>query len=219
MHIRYFTIAGGNQTALIEDCDPSSRLDLARSLLATVEQVGFTESGDTPTLIMMGGELCINALLAFASIQTLETGTIRIDTQLVTYSKTKNAATIIIPLPYTRIDTTILFDTIGYLITDNTEPIAKTFFQEQAIQHHLPAFGVIQRQPDSSIAPHVYVRDTNSLITETSCGSGSVAFSIVTGITPVIQPTQQTIAIHEHTVGMYTISAEVFEYYPSVLVY
>jgi hypothetical protein len=217
MHIRYFTIAGGNQTALIlgAPSPANTRLDLARTLLTTVEQVGFIETETPiPTLTMMGGELCINALLAFVYRLEPDAGAVCIHTQLVHYQKTAVEVTVTIPLPYTRIDNTILFDTIGYLVTRSDTPFPKTFYQEQAEQHHLPAFGSIQNQQDGSILPLVYVRDTNSLITETACGSGSVAFSIITGITTVIQPTHKAIAITEESTGMYRITAEVAEYYP-----
>ena len=68
MIVKKFLIAGGNSTALVYDCPVADRDKTSKKLLKSVEQVGFVSTEATlPKMIMMGGELCINATLAFAS--------------------------------------------------------------------------------------------------------------------------------------------------------
>ena len=68
MIVKKFLIAGGNSTSLVYDCFIVDRNKISKKLLKEVEQVGFVSTKATlPKLTMMGGELCINATLAFAS--------------------------------------------------------------------------------------------------------------------------------------------------------
>ena len=61
------------------------------------------------------------------------------------------------------------------------------------------AVGVVwtTRQEDGSLSirPVVWVRDVDNFFYEQSCGSGSIAFSKVTGLSDIIQPTGQIISV------------------------
>ena len=58
------------------------------------------------------------------------------------------------------------------------------------------AVGVVwveQRNSTTTIHPVVWVKSVNSFFYESSCGSGTIAASAITGSSNIIQPTGQTI--------------------------
>ena len=80
---------------------------------------------------------------------------------------------------------------------------------ELATKYKLPAFGVISYTTDQmKISPVVYVVETDTLVIETSCGSGSIAISILTGTTDIIQPTGEIIKV-ERNGDIFSIEATV----------
>ncbi len=129
---------------------------------------------------MMGNELCVNALLAFE------------------YSKSqKNRKTTIdIPLKYKKIRNIILLEGIGYILINKkfVGKVPKKFVSKLAKKYNLPAFGAIIYEKNK-ITPYVYVKEVDSFVKETSCGSGSIAFSIISGKSKIIQPTGKEINI------------------------
>lgn len=128
---------------------------------------------------MMGGELCINARLAFVSTQTTK----------------KSKTTIKIPLKYKKQDNIILFKGIGFIcLKKSGRSINKKYLKELAKKYKLPAFGAILYKKNK-IAPYVYVKKVDSFIKETACGSGSIAFSLFSGYKNITQPTGKTINI------------------------
>ena len=194
MIVKKFLIAGGNSTALIYGCPVADRDKTSKKLLKDVEQVGFVSTKATlPKLTMMGGELCINATLAFAS--TLDGST-----------------TIQIPFKFKQDENVILLDGIGFILYDTKEKseIKKSELSDLSKKYKLPAFGGIIYKKNK-IIPYVYVAGVNSFVKETACGSGSVAFSIFSGINSVVQPTEKIISIKKNA-EFFDITAKVTSY-------
>jgi histidine racemase len=209
MNTQIFKVAGGNLTALVPS-HKTKNLHIAKDLLKKVEQVGFIVPAQIPTLSMMGNELCINATLAFAS--SLEKKgkliTSGINT-LVSYSNSKKKTTIKILIPFKKKKNVILFEGIGFAFFNKKEKqkCTKKEIKSLCSEYKLHAFsGIIYEE--SSIVPFVYVKKTDSFVQETSCGSGSIAFSIYSGIHEVTQPTQEKIYV-ERAGDLFSISAKV----------
>jgi histidine racemase len=191
--INKFTIAGGNTTVLIGgvSCSPS----LTKQYLKIAEQVGFTRLGTIPKLTMMGNELSVNGTIAFASTlkQTgfLQTSGIR---NLVWYKNTRSLTTIKIPINYRRLNNYIFLEGIGYLVSNEKISNLAQFLDQACTTNNFPAFGKIEYKYNK-LVPYVYVRKTQSLVKETACGSGSLAYFIINAASQIIQPTGQKIII------------------------
>ena len=197
MQVRKFLIANGNETALVYDCPKKERKKIAVKLLNEVEQVGFVSTKATlPKLEMMGGELCLNATLAFASTLNksgkLATSGLK---NPIPYSNNKTTS-IKIPFKSKQENNVVLLEGIGFILyskKDKTK-ITKNELAKLCEKYNLPAFGgIIYKR--NKIIPYVYVAGVNSFVKETACGSGSVAFSIFSGKEKVVQPTGKTISI------------------------
>jgi histidine racemase len=197
MQIRKFLIADGNETALVYDIPKKERKKKAIKLLKEVEQVGFVSTKATlPKLEMMGGELCLNATLAFAS-------TLKKSGKLATsglknpipYSNNKTTS-IKIPFKSKQENNVVLLEGIGFILYSKKDKanITKNELAKLCEKYNFPAFGGIIYEKNK-IVPYVYVAGVNSFVKETACGSGSVAFSIFSGNEKVIQPTGKTISI------------------------
>ncbi len=198
MNVRTFLAAGGNPTALIWDAPTTQRTELTKQYLAQAEQVGFIETQKIPTLTMMGGELCINGLLSLAS--TLEEKGVIVTpaiSEQIPYENKNNQTTILLKnFTYQINDKIILLSGIGFIIMKPSEVISKAELKAHAVKHNLPAFGAIYIQ-DDTITPHIFVEQTDTLITETACGSGSIATHLITGKNKIIQPTGEAICIEK----------------------
>lgn len=209
MRIRNFQIAGGNDTALVWGAEPEKIKDISKKLLNEVEQVGFIQTKKTgQTLYMMGGELCINAALAAAFAEGKE-GKISLGNTRAFFKAGDYEAEIALSLPYKRTEKVVIFEKIGYRLTYDEEPANKPMMRKLCRKYGLPAFGLIKIS-GSSINPVVYVRQTDSLVNETACGSGSIAAFILTGKTEIVQPTGQIINVNRKK-STFIISANVFE--------
>jgi histidine racemase len=208
-------VANGNPTALVYDCPIKDRVKLVNKLLKKVEQVGFiSKNSELPRMQMMGGELCINATLAFASTLKkkgiLKTSGVK---NPVEYINEKDQTTIKVPLEYEQKENIILFKGIGFVIFDKKEKskITKTEIKRYSQKFKLPAFGAIIYK-GNQIVPYVYVSSgVESFVKETACGSGSIAFSLFSGKNKVIQPTGKTILIKKGK--LVEIKAKVTEIY------
>ena len=201
-----FLIAGGNSTLLVEGASNVEKDQIIKNNLGLVEQIGFITRNDKPSLTMMGNELCINATIAFASLLydegiLLTSGT----PNVVRYTNTREITSISLELPYKQENKTILFEGIGYIMLD--EKPTKEFLMSKCIDYNLPAFGGIVNKGDE-IAPFVYVHGTNSYMQETACGSGSIATSILTGLTKIFQPTKEPILVEQNNY-LFTVKAKV----------
>ena len=213
MIVKKFLIADGNSTALVYDCPVADRDKTAKKLLKEVEQVGFISTKATlPKLIMMGGELCINATLAFAStlnkIGKLTTSGLK---NPIPYSNKKDLTIIQIPFKFKQDKNIILLKGIGFILYDTKEKsdVTKSELSNLCKKYNLPAFGGIIYNKNK-IIPYVYVAGVNSFVKETACGSGSVAFNAFSGIKNVVQPTEKIISIKK--TKFFDISAKVTNY-------
>jgi len=213
MKIRKFLIAEGNATALVFDCPDSERINTSKNLLKSVEQVGFIEDTEPPELTMMGGELCINGTIALASTLQkagqLKTSGLQ---QVIDYENNGAVTTLNLTIPYKLEGDEVLFNGIGYIVSqDLIEKIpTKKELLLKCQSHNLPAYGYIQLR-DNKITPYIYVQSVDSLVEETACGSGSIAASIASGISEIIQPTGKSIIVKLDNDNRATISAVVQE--------
>lgn len=196
--INVYKIAGGNATSLVEGCLLAKRNVFAKSELRFVEQVGFIEEVKIPTMTMMGGELSINGSLAFAKHLGQKSGILKTSgsNQIVTFKSTAGltAGTFILQPKIIKDRQIVLFEGIGYICIENSTTPTRESLRVLASEFNLPAFGVAGFI-DNKLTPFVYVKDTDSLVAETACGSGSVALSIITGQETIIQPTGQNINV------------------------
>lgn len=207
MIIFILTIAGGNSTALVSRC--TSKRKTSIRLLKKVEQAGFvSKSRGLPNLVMMGGELCINATLAFAS-RLLRSGKLFTNgiKEPINYMNEKGKTTLQIPLIYKRKRNIILFDGIGFVFFNNKKKVSKLLLINLCKKYNLPAFGGIVYK-GNRITPYIYVKEINSFVKETACGSGSIAFSILSGFNEIIQPTGEMISVTKNK-EYFEISARV----------
>ncbi|MDR1866849.1 MAG: hypothetical protein LBQ77_01115 [Treponema sp.] len=166
-----------------------------------IEQVGFIHASGTH-LDMMGGEFCANAARSFGLLVAREraivgNGTVRITVSgsaapldVFVHSE-KNYAAVRIPGPKAK---TILtfdgaplpvyhFDGISHIIAPNISATSEHVLMIKAsfVQQQLPvpALGVLfYDEKRDFLEPAVMVFDTNSVVFESSCGSGSAAFGV-----------------------------------------
>ena len=181
-----FTIAGGNPTLLIEGVPYSPKF--AVKYLNEVEQVGFISRTGTPTLKMMGNELSINGTLAFASTLKPQGKLITsgLDS-LVNYTNESGFCTIRFPVNYRRQRNKVILRGIGYLISNVKIQNIKEYLNKMCNQYQCQAFGKIEYQ-NNIIKPFVYVKKTSSMVQETACGSGSLAYSVISDLKQITQP-------------------------------
>ncbi len=191
----------GNITAVVESpIVAEDRLRVSKAILdrGLAEQVGFaveSENDSIGRIQMMGGEFCGNAARAFGYLlakERKETGTVTVpveisgapETVAVTVDMEGHAAYAEMPLPLDCISVTVegkryplvRCPGIVHLVAEDTEPSED--FVAAALEALLPmqpeAAGVLFLRGET-MTPAVYVRSTDSLVWESSCGSGSTA--------------------------------------------
>ena len=190
----------GNVTLLVESpVPPESYRTVAGHLLAMPElhgeQVGFLtapQMGGEVRLEMMGGEFCGNAARCAGLWQARKRGrdgAVVVEmsgcSRLLTVEADGSEAWAEMPLPCSTEEirlggvnfTAVCFEGIVHLVGELSplppETVARLL--PKAVEHfHLPAAGVMFLHGDQMI-PAVYVRDTDTLIWERSCASGSTA--------------------------------------------
>jgi hypothetical protein len=188
-----------------------------------LEQVGFLDDEEVATrFTMMGGELCVNGLLAAATAMQTRSGVIIGSNNLrVTFSKSDWQTKISLSLTYRKEsladENVVLFDSIGYVV-DSRAPVMvglKETLKRKCEIWDVPAFGHVQAY-GNQIRPYVFVRNTDSLIAETACGSGSIAAYVSTDagdarlLVDIYQPTGKPIRIQRSNESCsFTISARV----------
>jgi diaminopimelate epimerase len=157
-------------------------------------------------LEMMGGEFCGNAARSFGLLVAQKTGLLgrrRVmiessgaDSPLPVQVDTETGrAEAEIPGPRSintlefegRILPVCVFDGITHVIAEDLEPARETFFAIKALYENAPArnaaprsdaFGVMfYNRTSGFMSPLVYVYGTDSLVFESSCGSGSAALA------------------------------------------
>ena len=137
---------------------------------------------------MMGGELSINGLLA-AAYMLNKSG------QINSLDFTVNIDTVTLTLPVSIViqvqKNIVRLQGIIYKVT-NSQPVSKIISQStkqllKTLAIGTKASGIIYYK-NKTITPLVYVPDTNTYVWENACGSGSLAYSLITGNRKVIQP-------------------------------
>lgn len=154
-----------------------------------IEQVVFFSENRIQT---MGNELCINGSLAGAFL--LQNKALQISGLDKPIEFTKSRKFISVKLPLNLIlsqkENIILMQGIVYLISNDQSIVNKMFLKKLAGEYNVPASGII-RFKSNKITPIVYVKNTNSLVWENACGSGSLAYSVYSGYFKIIQPSGQ----------------------------
>jgi len=214
MKIYKFLIAKGNPTALVKNCPLEKRIDFSRQLLKEVEQVGFiSEIDNYPRLEMMGNELCINATIAYASTLNLK-GMLFTSgfNEEIKYKNDLELTSIEIPKQYKKEGNIVLFKGIGYIFfpVEIEDTITKDCLKELAIAYDLPAFGGIFYKINQ-IHPSIFVRNLDSFVKESACGSGSLAYAIFSQQSDIVQPSGGVIHISQLN-QKFQISAKVEKY-------
>jgi diaminopimelate epimerase len=170
------------------------------------EQVGFVIPPKTPQglwrLEMMGGEFCGNAARSFGLLVArtlglsgnpqipIEISGIR-EPLLVNVHIEEGTAAVNIPKPIaqdrlefrSRVLLVYHFQGISHVIAPGFLPEKKLFFEIKALLETKmaspEALGVMFYDQDQALmTPAVYVYGTDSLVFESSCGSGSAAFGV-----------------------------------------
>lgn len=203
---------GGQITAIVCDNVRKEKYPkIARDLMnadKTIEQVGFIE-GDKlqPRFQMMGGELSINGTLAAAyfisqkyNISSFELKTsglnepVRVDT-------VENEVYALFPksIVISSTNKKVIFDGMSYIMKNENQTMSETSRWETILKKETvsnPASGVIFYN-ENKISPLIYVKATNTLVWENACGSGSLAFYLLSGVKNIIQPSKQIIYIND----------------------
>jgi hypothetical protein len=211
MKISICTIAGGNPTLIFRNAEAKRRRLLSKISLRIAEQSGFVDTGPecvNPSLTMMGGELSVNGTLAACSLFPDRN---RLDiygiSGSVSYSMSGSVCVASLPLQYKISAGCVLFETIGYTLVDPKKKITKQDMRILCNRFTLPAFGIL-RSVGNVMLPVVYVRETDSFVYETSCGSGSIALSLLTGKTDIRQTTGKYIRIEKFG-NTFSVRAEI----------
>lgn len=191
-----------------------------------IEQVGYlSDELRPPIFTMMGNELSVNGLLAAAKDLRFANGSIvGVGGLAVNFRDTPGQTSITLPLKHDiekrGNETVITFGAIGYIVsaTELTKENLRKRMQEECEARKLPAFGYIWSYLNL-IRPYVYVKETDSLVAETACGSGSVAAYIAAAMgglrapSDVVQPSGEAITVwlRDSVEQIFTISAGVTE--------
>ncbi len=199
MIMRKFLIAGGNSTLLCWGCPVGAQKRIVSTYLKKVEQVGFVSLSDDSyaRLTMMGNELCINATLALTSQLLQKNGYVFTSgiSGPIRYQQSGVRTKIIFPQKgFLKMKNIVLCPGIGFLFSNEKIKVSKLLLSKLCTTYKLPAFGVAIYK-NNTLTPIVYVKQTNSLFNETSCGSGSIAVSFCTGQKYIKQPTGETIIV------------------------
>jgi diaminopimelate epimerase len=187
-----------------------NRLETAQKLLAEpglkAEQIGFvTRPLGTWRLDMMGGEVCGNAARGFGLFAAVTEGLrgkaaipieisgmkgplmVNADTGLSTAEVEIPGPSAGFALEWKGMNLPVcVFDGISHVIAPGLAPEEKVFYEiKQSLEtrgHRPDALGVLFWDESSSrMTPAVYVYATDSLVFESSCGSGSAAMAVHLG--------------------------------------
>lgn len=197
------TIAGQTTALVAQKLDQSDRVPAAQKIMQksnTIEQVGFLDQSALPypTFTMMGGELSlIGSLTAGFTLLNGKMGKVAFQTSgiLSPISVKLSRLTCSLQIPANvaieQAPDLVSLGGISFLIINRVpKNQALTDFDQQSLQELLvnsPAAGIVFYQ-NNRIYPVVQVAKTNTLVWESACGSGSVAFYLVTGCSKIKQP-------------------------------
>ena len=210
--IRYKVVdTVGQLTAIITDkINMGALAKTAKTIMGnnlSIEQVGYL---DGSRFVMMGDELSINGLLAAAY---LVKGARKVNG--IPFVCEDNQVSL--KLPNTIIKSVseqiVRLDGMTYQLCD-TPPSSRVISSNtkqllNSLALSSPASGIIYYN-GVSIMPLIFVKATNSYVWENACGSGSLAFALVTSVTQVEQPSGQIIEF-QFTKSNITVTAAVKE--------
>lgn len=208
---------GGNTTALVEKrMIHRQQAAVARKIMThfpQIEQVGFLQTpkrkSSSIRLQMMGNEFCCNATRCAGFYWSKKKRTEELDLEVSALSRTVHAlrrgerSSVVLPGTFVvrkrKIAEGTIVDCQG--IRHIVIPAKSNVDNKKLIHKYkrdYPAVGIIytRRQAHNRLAirPFIWVRDTNSFIAETGCGSGSVAAAIAVQASPktstfsIVQP-------------------------------
>lgn len=158
-----------------------------------IEQVVFIEKNRIQT---MGNELCINGSLAGAYLMDSDVIEISGLNEPVKFNKQKKFISGRFPLSILQSKTKNIIQLAGiiYIISNNKKLANKAYLEKLADKYNAPASGIIIYN-QNKIIPIIYVRETNSLVWENACGSGSLAYSLFSKYSIIKQPSGSNIEI------------------------
>lgn len=192
---------GGNTTAIVDDYPTGVPLkvlaDMIMKQYSDIEQVGFRKEARELDhdfhLEMMGGEFCGNAARSIAYLHTQKTGQNKMKFMVSGFANpveavaTDHHALIILPGNFFVRQQTdnehVVVDLQGIrhvvVFGDRTTVPAEELVRQYA-HDDVAAVGImyITQNKDIVLDPVVYVRDTNTIVSETACGSGSIAVAL-----------------------------------------
>ncbi len=205
VHVVAANPAGNITMMVLDEIRQNERLYIATRLLGypewNAEQVGFVMPpvhGGMGRLEMMGGEFCGNATRSYgyylAAVRGITEGTVTVEVSgtkallQVDVNMREQTAWTQMPVPH-KIEQVYLIDVgtvpvvhmdgILHVIMENTIPLDKMtqqIIKEISQKYRTEAIGVLYVQ-QQSMHPVVYVKTTNTLVAENSCGSGSIAYA------------------------------------------
>jgi diaminopimelate epimerase len=198
----YFKLwPGGNTTAIVSQPIPRKlQPRIARQIMGndrSIEQVGFIERSRKKKaafrLQMMGGEFCGNAARAAAYLWTMHFPRLKkVQFEVSGFSKLVTAliededVTLLLPGSFyigsRRFSDGTLVDLAGIrhlVVSDSKKRDAVKLINR--ICDGYAAVGIISTQRKRSVVeidPLIWVRDTETFVHETACGSGSIAVAL-----------------------------------------
>ena len=193
---------GGNITALVSETIPRDIYSpLAKMIMKSdpeIEQVGYIEKPQSANvafrLQMMGGEFCANAARCAAFFWTQEKpqSPVKFEVSgtdhMVSAEINRNKVCVILPADffkqiYGNNPITVDLEGIRHVIHDknNYQGLTPPDFSIYKEQCPYGALGILFIKTNHDIIdldPYVWVRDTETYIHETGCGSGSIAVAV-----------------------------------------
>ncbi len=213
MNIKYQLISpSGNLTAIINgQYSASEKRCINQKIFATnklVEQIGYIFQKDLKNYFeMMGNEFsgngCRAATLAFLNNNPGKISFFASGINKIIIGKINNGnATVTIPsqkVNFIKISNTIystvIFNTLMIISANNIKDKSK-IIEKYSDKYNAIGFMSYQKQGNQiKLNPWFWVKETNSLINETACGSGSIVVAKLLTKSTIFQPSGQSLKI------------------------
>jgi len=201
--------AGQITAVVFSEIKRNNQSSISKDLMnsdSKIEQVVFMEKNRIQT---MGNELCINGSLAGAYLSGNSVIEISGLNEPIEFIKQKRFISAKFPLNILqkKIKNLIQLTGIVYKISNNKRFSSKSYLSRLANKYQVPASGQIFFDKNR-ITPVVYVKETDSLVREKACGSGSLAYSLFSGYTKIKQLSGSLLEI-VNTKNSFTIKSSV----------
>ncbi len=200
----------GQTTAVIDVFVPRSRQPIiAKPLMKSIKNIGqvcfIEKEKSTYRLQMMGNELSVNGTLAggFYLMKKLKKEKVIFETSglktKLSVTNGANTASIIFPKSLVKSikNNTVSLQGMKYLLISGLVS-AKTTDKQRKILCQLstncPAAGIIYYEGDK-IQPLIFVKETNTFVWETCCGSASIAYSLISNKKVIKQPSGKIVTV------------------------